>query len=77
MKHIERKSKLYTTSMWADAKQMAVQPNIGGALCESSLIPFLVPCHKIWLTATAPVPCSNVGDMGECKSLTQSQFCSR
>jgi len=35
---------------------MAVQPNIGGALCESSVIPFLVPRHKVWLTAAAQVP---------------------
>jgi len=29
---------------------MAAQPNIGGALCESSVIPFLVPCRKVWLS---------------------------
>jgi len=29
---------------------MAAQPNTGGALCESSVIPFLVPSHKVWLT---------------------------
>jgi len=29
---------------------MAALPNIGGALCERSIIPFLVPCHKLWLT---------------------------
>jgi len=29
---------------------MAAQLNIGGALCESSVIPFLVPCRKVWLT---------------------------
>ena len=29
---------------------MAARPNIGGALCESSVIPFLVPRRKIWLT---------------------------
>jgi len=29
---------------------MAAQPNIGGALCESSVIRFLVPRHKVWLT---------------------------
>ena len=28
---------------------MAAQPNIGGALCESSVIPLLVPRHKVWL----------------------------
>ena len=29
---------------------MAAQPNIGGALCESSVIPFLVGRRKVWLT---------------------------
>ena len=48
--------------MWADAQRqnvMAAQPNVGGALCESSVIPFLLPRHKVWLTAAARVPCSN------------------
>jgi len=30
---------------------MAAQPNIGGALCESSVIPFLVPRRKVWLAS--------------------------
>jgi len=34
---------------------MAAQPNIGGALCESSVIPFLVPRRKVWLTPAAEV----------------------
>ena len=42
-------------------------PNIGGALCESSAIPFLVPRRKVWLTATAGVPCSNAANIRECK----------
>jgi len=29
---------------------MAALPNIGGALHKSSLIPFLVPRRKVWLT---------------------------
>jgi len=37
---------------------MAALPNIGGALCESSVISFLVPCRKVWLTPTAGVPSS-------------------
>jgi len=41
---------------------MATQPNTGGALCESSVIPFLVPHHKVWLMATAQVPCSNAAN---------------
>jgi len=44
---------LFQTKMWV------ALPNIGGALCESFIIPFLVPCRKLWLTPTARVPCSN------------------
>jgi len=29
---------------------MTAQPNIGGALCGSSVIAFLVPRCKVWLT---------------------------
>jgi len=46
---------------------MAAQPNIGGALCESSIIPFLVPRRKVWLTPAAGVPCSNDANIGEHK----------
>jgi len=38
---------------------MAALPNIGGALCESSVIPLLVLRRKVWLTPAAGVPCSN------------------
>jgi len=44
---------------------MATQLNIGGALCKSFVIPFLVPRHKVWLTAAARVPCSNASNIGE------------
>jgi len=44
----ERKTE--TITMWADANVMAAQTSIGGALCESSIIPFLVPRRKVWLT---------------------------
>jgi len=54
---------------------MVAQPNIGGALCESSVIPFLVPRHKVWLTAAARVLCSNAANIGVCKSWTQNEFC--
>jgi len=57
-------------------KMMAAQPNIGGALCESSVIPFLVTRHKVWLTATDRVPCSNAANIGKCMTWTQSEFCS-
>jgi len=49
---------------------MAAQPNIGGALCDSSVIPFLVPCRKFWLTPAAGVPCSNAANIGERKTWT-------
>jgi len=34
---------------------MAALPNTGGALCQSSVIPFLIACGKVWLTHTARV----------------------
>jgi len=42
---------------------MAARPNIGNALSESSVIPFLVPRRKVWLTPAAGVPCSNAANM--------------
>jgi len=53
---------------------MAAQSNIGGAICESSVISFLVPCHQVWLMATAQVLCSNAANIGACKTLMQSKF---
>ena len=47
---------------------MTTQVNIGGAFCDSSVIPFLVPCGKVWLTPTAEVPCSNAANVGERKT---------
>jgi len=41
---------------------MAAQPNIGGAVCESSAVPFLVLCRKVWLTPTGQVRCSNAAN---------------
>ena len=32
---------------------MAAQPNIGDARCESSVISFLLPRRKVWLTPAA------------------------
>ena len=56
---------------------MAAQPNrpIGGAACESSVIPFLVPRRKVWLRPAAGVPCSNPAKIRERKTWTQSEFC--
>ena len=38
---------------------MAAQPNIAGAICKISVIPFRVLRRKVWLTPAAGVPCSN------------------
>ena len=43
---------------------------VGGALCESSVIPFLVPRRNVWLTPAAGVPCSNADNIGERKTWT-------
>jgi len=53
---------------------MAAQPNIGGAICGSSVIRFPVPHRKVWLTHTAGVPCSNAANTGERKTWTQSEL---
>ena len=58
------------TRMWANAQRHGRQPNIGGALCESSVISFLVPRRKLWLTSAAGVPCSNAANIGERKTWT-------
>jgi len=42
---------------------MAAQLNTGGTLCESSVIPFIVPCHEVGLTTAARLPCSNAGNI--------------
>jgi len=51
---------------------MAAQPNTGGALCKGSLIPFLVPRCKVWLTPAAAVPCSNAANICERKTWMKS-----
>ena len=42
---------------------MAAQPNIGSALCKISVIPFVVPRRKVWLTPAAGVPWSNAANI--------------
>jgi len=42
---------------------MAAQPNIGGALCISSVIPFLVTRRKVWLTPAAGVLISSAANI--------------
>jgi len=51
---------------------MAALPNIGGALYESSVIPFFVRCCKVWMTpaAGAGVPYSNATNIGQRKTWT-------
>jgi len=53
---------------------MAAQPNIGLAVCESSVIPLLVIRRKVWLTPAAGV--RNAANIGERKAWTQCEFCS-
>jgi len=47
---------------------MVALQNIGGALCENSLIPLLVPRRKVWLMPAAGVLCSNSAKTGERKT---------
>jgi len=54
---------------------MAAQLNIGGALCESSVIPFFVARRKFWLMPAARVPYSNAANIEERKTWAQSEFC--
>jgi len=54
---------------------MAARPNIDGALCESSVNPFLVPRRKLWLTPAAGLPCSNAANTAERKTWTYSEYC--
>jgi len=46
--------------MWADANVMTSLPTIGGVLCS---------------TPTTQVPSGNAANIGEPKTLTQSEFC--
>jgi len=41
------------TRMWTNAQRDGSQPNIGGALLQKSVIPFLVPRCKVSLTLAA------------------------
>ena len=52
---------------------MVALSSIGGTLCKSSVIPFLVPHHEVWLTPAAPVPCINAANIAERKTWTQSE----
>jgi len=56
--------------LWADAQRDAAQPNIGGALWESSVIPFFIPRRKVWMTPL--LECR--ANIAERKTWTQSEF---
>jgi len=56
--------------MWADAQRDGRPAEYRWPLCKSSVIPFLVPRHKIWLTPAARVPCSNAANIAERKTWT-------
>jgi len=53
---------------------MVAQLNVGGAVCKSSVIPFLVQHRKVSLTPTARVLRSNAANVGERKPWTQNEF---
>ena len=57
--------------MWADAQRDGRPAEYGWR----PLRKFLVPRRKVWLTSAAGVPCSNAANIGECKTWTQSEFC--
>jgi len=63
--------------MWANAKRDGCLPNIGDTFCKISVIPFLVPRRKDWLTPAAGVPSSNAANIRERKTWTWSEFCTR
>ena len=54
------KKKKKELEMWPMPNVMAALPNIDGALCESSTIPFLVPRCKVWLTPASGLECRAV-----------------
>ena len=60
--------------MWADTQLDGCPAEYRWRLCESSVIPFLVPGHKVWLMAAAWVPCSRAANIGECKTWIKVNF---
>jgi len=74
-KVMKRTKNKITTGPGLMPNVMAAQPNIGGALWESSVVPFLFvprrkPRRKVWLMPAAGVPCSNAANIGERKTWT-------
>jgi len=60
--------------MRADAQRDGHPVEYRWRLCESSVIPFLVPRHKVWLTAAVRVSCNNAANIEECKTWTKENF---
>ena len=67
--------KYYYARMWADAQDDGRQAEYRWRPLQSSVIPFLVPCRKVWLTPAAGVSCSNAANIQECRTWTQSELC--
>jgi len=59
--------------MWADAQRDGRPTEYRWRPLRKFRV-FLVPSHKVWLTADARVPCSNAANIGERKTGTQSEF---
>ena len=72
----ERRRKKIELEMLANAQPDGRPAEYRWRVCKSSVIPFLVPRRKLWLTPTARVPCSNAVIIDERKTWTQSEFCS-
>jgi len=60
---------VFLTRVWADAQpdghptEYRWHPLLKMTSSESSVIPFLVPRRKIWLTLTVRVPCSDAANI--------------
>jgi len=64
------------TRMWADAQRDGRPAEYRWHHLRSYiLIPFLVPRHKVWLTPTGRMPCSNAVNIGERTTWTQNELC--
>jgi len=66
---------LPVTRMWADTQRHGRPAEYWWHRLRKFRNSFLVPRHKVWLTAAAGVPCSNTDNIGERKTWTQSEFC--
>ena len=54
--------------MCANAQRDGRSDEYRWALCESSVIKFLVLRRKVWLTPAAGLPCSNAANIAEGKT---------